>query len=190
MNKEELLKQLEEAKNQIAKLQSDIYKMQNAVDTIKDKDNSLPEFWFPENGEQYYFIDTSDRGYFCEPATTVGDDDDGVDFINVILNNAFRTEEECKTEIELLILFEEIKEKALQEDELVPKNKMFDENTDKYFINYKCSDNKLSYSVFSKIYRQGIITNCFFKTEEFTRKVIKEYEKRITTLLNKKYRGE
>ena len=66
---------------------------------------------------------------------------------------------------------------------------MFDENTDKYFIHYNCSDSKLSYSVFSKIYRQGIIPNCFFKTEEFTRKVIEEYGERIKTLLNKKYRG-
>ena len=190
MNKEELLKQLEEAKNQIIKIQSDLDKMQNAVNTIKDKDNnSLPEFWFPENGEQYFFIDISDLGYFCEPVDTECEENT-VDFLNVMLNNAFRTEEECEIEIELLSLFAEIKEKALQEDELVPKNKMFDENTDKYFINYKCSDNKLSYSVFSKIYRQGIIPNCFFKTEEFTRKVIEEYGERIKTLLNKKYRGE
>ena len=48
MNKEELLKQLEEARTQIIKIQSDVEKMQNAVDAIKDKDNnSLPEFWFP-----------------------------------------------------------------------------------------------------------------------------------------------
>ena len=45
MNKTELLKQIEEAKNQIARLQSDIDNMQNAVDTVKGsieykKDNS------------------------------------------------------------------------------------------------------------------------------------------------------
>ena len=190
MNKKELLKQIEEAKNQIAKLQGDMEKMQNVVDTINDKDtNSLTEFWFPENGEQYFFIDISDLGYFCEPVATECEENT-VDFLNVMLNNAFRTEEECEIEIELLSLFAEIKEKALQEDELVPKDKMFDENTDKYFINYKCSDNKLSYSVFSKIYRQGIIPNCFFKTEEFTRKVIEEYGERIITLLNRKYRSD
>lgn len=63
MNKEELLKQIEEAKNQIAKLQSDVDKMQNAVDTIKNKDNnSLPEFYLPEEYERYYFIDAGDFG--------------------------------------------------------------------------------------------------------------------------------
>ena len=189
MNKKELLKQLEEAKNQIAKLQGDVDNMQNIIDTIDDKDNnSLPEFWFPKNGEQYFFIDISDLGYFCEPVATECEENN-VDFLNVMLNNAFRTEEECEIEIELLSLFAEIKEKALQEDELVPKNKMFDENTDKYFIHYKCSDNKLSYSVFSKIYRQGIIPNCFFKTEEFTKRIVSEYGERIRTVLNKKYRG-
>ena len=189
MNKEELLKQLEEAKNQIARLQGDVDKMQNIIDTIDDKDDNKPEFYMPEINEEYFSIDISELGYSCEASDTEWEDNT-IDFINIMLNNVFRTEEECRIEIELLSLFAEIKEKALQEDELVPKDKMFDENTDKYFINYKCSDNKLSYSVFSKIYRQGIITNCFFKTEEFTRKVIKEYEKRITTLLNKKYRGE
>lgn len=189
MNKKELLKQLEEAKNQIAKLQGDVDNMQNIIDTINDKDNnSLPEFWLPEKGEQYFFIDISDLGYFCEPSSTECEVNK-IDFLNVMINNAFRTEEECEIEIELLDLFAQIKEKALNEDELVSKNKIFDENTDKYFIHYDCSDNKLSYSVFSKIYRQGIIPNCFFKTEEFTRKVIEECGERIKTLLNKKYRG-
>ena len=190
MNKEELLKQLEEAKNQIAKLQNDVDKMQNIIDTIDDKDNnSLPEFWFPKNGEQYYFIDTSDLGYFCEPAATVCRDDT-MDFLNVMLGNAFRTEEECETEIELLRLFAEIKEKALQEDELVSKNKVFDTHTNKYFISYDCSNNKLSDSVFTALYRQGIIPNCYFKTPEFVKKIIKEYGECIKTLLNKKYGGK
>ena len=190
MNKKELLKQLEETKNQIARLQGDMNKIQNVLDTINDKDtNSLPEFWFPNRNEPYFFIDISDLGYFCEPVATECEENT-VDFLNVMLNNAFRTEEECEIEIELLSLFAEIKEKALQEDELVSKNKIFDENTDKYFIHYDCSDNKLSYSVFSKIYRQGIIPNCFFKTEEFTRKIIKEYGERIKTSLNKKYRSD
>ena len=190
MNKEELLKQIEEAKNQIAKLQSDLDKMQNAVDAIKDKDNnSLPEFWFPKNGEQYYFIDTSDLGYFCEPAATVCRDDT-MDFLNVMLNNAFRTEEECEIEIKLLRLFAEIKEKALQEDELIPKNKMFNTSTNKYFINYDYSDCKIRYSSFSVIYQQGIIPNCYFKTPEFAKKIIKEYGERIEALLNKKYGGK
>ena len=82
----------------------------------------------------------------------------------------------------------ETKKKALKEYEVLTKNKRVHENTDKYYIHYNYTDNKWSYSVFSKIYRQGIITNCFFKTEEFTRKVIKEYGERIKTLLNKKYR--
>ena len=189
MDKKELLKQLEEAKNQIARLQNDVDNMQNIIDTINDKDNNKPEFCMPEKGEKYYFIDTSELGYFFEPVVTICKDDT-MDFLNVMLNNTFRTEEECETEIELLRLFAEIKDKALKEDELVSKNKVFDENTDKYFIHYNCSDNKLSYSVFSKIYRQGIIPNCFFKTEEFTRKIIVEYEKRIKTLLNKKYRSD
>lgn len=189
MNKKELLKQLEEAKNQIARLQNDVDNMQNIIDTIDDKDNNKPEFYMPEINEEYFSIDISELGYSCEASDTEWEDNT-IDFINMMLNNVFRTEEECKIEIELLGLFAKIKKKALQEDELVPKNKMFDENTDKYFINYKCSDNKLSYSVFSKIYRQGIIPNCFFKTEEFTRKVIEEYGERIKTLLNKKYRGE
>ena len=192
MNKEELLKQLEEAKNQIARLQNDVDNMQNIIDTINDKDTNKPEFYFPERNEEYFFMDTvdfGDFGDFCEPSVAKWKDNT-IDFINVMLNNTFRTEEECKIEIELLNLFAEIKDKALKEDELVPKNKMFDENTDKYFIHYNCSDSKLSYSVFSKIYRQGIIPNCFFKTEEFTRKVIEEYGKRIKTLLNKKYRSD
>ena len=190
MNKEELLKQLEEAKKQIAKLQSDMDKMQNAVDAIKDKDtNSLPEFWLPEKGEQYFFIDISDLGYFCEPVATECEVQ-VVDFLNVMLNNAFRTEEECETEIELLGLFTEIKEKAVQEDELVPKNKMFNTRTNKYFLNYDYSDCKLRYSSFSVIYQQGIIPNCYFKTPEFAKKIIKEYGECIKTLLNKKYGGK
>ena len=189
MNKKELLKQLEEAKNQIAKLQGDVDNMQNIIDTIDDKDNnSLPEFWFPKNGEQYFFIDISDLGYFCEPVATECEENN-VDFLNVMLNNAFRTEEECEIEIELLSLFAEIKEKALQEDELVPKNKIFNTRTNKYFINYDYSDCKLRYSSFSVIYQQGIIPNCFFKTSEFTRKILEEYGERIKTLLNKKYRS-
>ena len=188
MNKKELLKQLEEAKNQIARLQNDVDNMQNIIDTIDDKDNNKPEFWLPEKGEQYFFIDTSDQGYFKPSSTEC--EVNTIDFLNVMINNAFRTEEECETEMELLNLFAQIKEKALNEDELVSKNKIFDENTDKYFIHYNCSDSKLSYSVFSKIYRQGIIPNCFFKTEEFTRKIIKEYGERIKTLLNKKYRSD
>lgn len=190
MNKKELLKQIEEAKNQIAKLQNDVDNMQNAVDTIKDKDtNSLTEFYFPKRNEKYFFINTSDLGYFCS-SSAIKWEDKTIDFVNVMLNNVFRTEEECEIEIELLNLFAEIKDKALKEDELVSKNKMFDENTDKYFIHYNCSDNKLSYSVFSKIYRQGIIPNCFFKTEEFTRKIVKMYGGRIKYLLNKKYRSD
>ena len=190
MNKEELLKQLEEAKIQLAKLQSDVAKMQNAVDTIKDKDaNSLPEFWLPKRDEMYYFIDTSDQGYFCEPSYTRGNDDDAVDFINVMLNNVFRTKEECKTEIELLIVFEEIKEKALQEDELVPKNKVLDMDTYKYVIDYDCSEHKLCSFGFSVVYHQGIIPNCSFKTSEFAEEIINEYGERIEALLNKKYGG-
>ena len=189
MNKEELLKQIEETKNHIDKLQSAIEKMQNAVDTIKDKDNnSLPEFWLPESYEPYYFIGISNFGNSCEPRATEWWDEPA-DFIKVMLNNAFRTEEECETEIELLRLFAEIKEKALQEDELVPKNKIFDTHTDKYFIHYDCSNNKLSDSIFTAMYRQGIIPNCYFKTLEFTRKIIEEYGECIKTLLNKKYRG-
>lgn len=190
MNKTELLKQLEEAKNKIARLQSDVDNMQNIIDTIDDKNNnSLPEFWFPNRNEPYFFIDISDLGYFCEPVATECEENT-VDFLNVMLNNAFRTEEECEIEIELLSLFAEIKEKALQEDELVPKNEVLDMNTKKYIIYYSCSNNKLSYSVFTAIYRQGIISNCFFKTEEFTRKMIEEYGERIKTLLNKKYRSD
>lgn len=189
MNKEELLKQLEEAKNQLAKLQSDIDKMQNTVDTIKDKDNnSLPEFWFPEKGKQYFFIDTSDLGYFCEPAATVGRDDT-MDFLNVMLSNTFRTEEECEIEIELLRLFAEIKEKALQEDELVPKDKILDINTKKYLIKYDCEVHQVYNSCFSLIYTQGLIPNCYFKTPEFTEKIMEEYGERIKTVLNKKYGG-
>ena len=188
MNKKELLKQLEEAKNQIAKLQSDIDKMQNAVDTINDKDtNSLPEFWLPESYEQYFFIDASDFGGSCEPLATEWWDEP-VDFINVMLNNVFRTKEECEIELELLRLFAEIKEKALQEDELVPKDKMFDVSTNKYFINYAYSGCKLGYSSFALVYQQGIIPNCFFKTSEFTEKIIEEYGERIKAVLNKKYR--
>ena len=187
MNKEELLKQLEEAKNQIAKLQGDIDKMKNAVDTVNNKDtNSLPEFYMPERNKEYFFIDISDMGYCCKPSATKWKDNT-IDCTNVILNNVFRTKEECEIEIELLSLFAEIKDKALQEDELVSKNKVFNENTDKYFIHYDCSECKLHYSVFSVIYRQGIIPNCFFKTEVFTEKIIEEYGERIITLLNKKY---
>ena len=191
MNKEALLKQLEEAKNQIAKLQSDIDKMQNVINTIDDKDNnSLPEFWLPKRDEMYYFIDTSDQGYLCEPSYTRGNDDDAVDFINVMLNNTFRTEEECKTEIELLIVFEEIKEMALKEDELVPKNEVLDMDTYKYVIDYDCSEHRLCSFGFSVVYHQGIIPNCFFKTSEFAEEIIEEYGERIKTLLNKKYREE
>ena len=190
LNKEELLKQLEEAKNQIARLQSDIEKMQNAVVAIKDKDNnSLPEFWFPKRNEQYFFIDVNYLGEFCDSPSIISEGST-IDFINVMLNNAFRTREECEIEIDLLGLFVEIKEKALQEDELIPKNKMFNTRTNKYFINYDYSDCKLRYSSFSVIYQQGIIPNCFFKTSEFTRKIIEEYGERIKTLLNKKYGGK
>ena len=189
MNKTELLKQLEEAKNQIARLQNDVDNMQNIIDTIDDKDNNKPEFYFPERNEEYFFMDTVDFGYFCEPSVAKWKDNT-IDFINVMLNNVFRTEEECKIEIELLNLFAEIKDKALQEDELVSKNKMFDTYTDKHFIHYNCRDNKLSNSVFSVVYRQGIIPNCYFKTLEFTRRIIEEYGERIKTLLNKKYRSD
>ena len=190
MNKEELLKQLEEAKKQIAKLQNDMDKMQNAVDTIKNKDNnSLPEFWLPKRDERYYFIDAGDFDYPCGPLATEWDADP-IDFINVMLNNVFRTEEECEIEIKLLRLFAEIKEKALQEDELVSKNKVFDTHTNKYFISYDYSNNKLSDSVFTALYRQGIIPNCYFKTPEFAKKIIKEYGECIKMLLNKKYGGK
>ena len=188
MNKEELLKQIEETKNHIDKLQSAIEKMQNAVDTIKDKDNnSLPEFWLPERNELYYFIDIGDFGP-GEPLATEWEDDP-VDFLNRMLNNAFRTEEECEIEIELLRLFAEIKEKALQEDELVPKDKILDINTKKYLIKYDCEVHQLYNSCFSVIYTQGLIPNCYFKTPEFTEKIMEEYGERIKTLLNKKYGG-
>ena len=190
MNKEELLKQLEEAKIQLAKLQSDVDKMQNAVDTIKDKDNnSLPEFWFPKRNEQYFFIDANYLGEFCDSVPIISKGST-IDFINVMLNNSFRTKEECEIEIDLLGLFVEIKEKALHEDELVPKDKMFDVRTNKYFINYAHSDCKLGYSSFAVVYQQGIIPNCFFKTSEFTKKIIEEYGERIKALLNKKYGGK
>ena len=190
MNKEELLKQIEETKNQIDKLQSAIEKMQNAVNTIKDKDNnSLPEFWFPKRNEPYFFIDVNYLGEFCDSVPVISEGST-IDFINVMLNNAFRTKEECEIEIDLLGLFVEIKEKALQEDELVPKNKVFDTHTNKYVIEYDCSNNKLTDSVFLAMYRQGIIPNCFFKTEEFTKKIIKEYGERIKAVLNKKYGGK
>ena len=190
MNKEELLKQIEEARTQITKLQSDIEKMQNAVDTIKDKDNnSLPEFWFPKRYEQYFFIDVNYLGEFCDSPSIISEGST-IDFINVMLNNAFRTREECEIEIDLLGLFTEIKEKAVQEDELIPKNKMFNTRTNKYFLNYDYSDCKLRYSSFSVIYQQGIIPNCFFKTPEFAKKIIKEYGECIKMLLNKKYGGK
>ena len=189
MNKEELLKQLEEAKNQIAKLQSDIDKMQNAVDTINDKDtNSLPEFWLPERNEFYYLIDIGDFGPGELLATEW--EDDPADFLNRMLNNVFRTKEECKIEAELLNLFAEIKEKALQEDELVPKNEVLDMDTYKYVIDYDCSEHRLCSFGFSVVYHQGIIPNCFFKTSEFAEEIIEEYGERIKTLLNKKYGGK
>ena len=188
MNKEELLRQLEEAKIQLAKLQSDVAKMQNAVDTIKDKDaNSLPEFWLPERNELYYFIDIGDFGP-GEPLTTEWEDDP-VDFLNGMLNNTFRTEEECEIEMELLRLFAEIKKRALQEDELVPKNKVLDMDTYKYVIDYDCSEHKLCSFGFSVVYHQGIIPNCSFKTSEFAEEIINEYGERIEALLNKKYGG-
>ena len=163
--------------------------MQNAVDTIKDKDNnSLPEFWLPEDGEQYFFIDISDRGYFYEPSSTECEVDT-IDFLNIMTNNAFRTDEECEIEIELLSLFDEIKEKALQEDELVPKNKVLDMDTYKYVIDYDCSEHKLCSFGFSVVYHQGIIPNCSFKTSEFAEEIINEYGERIEALLNKKYGG-
>ena len=43
---------------------------------------------------------------------------------------------------------------------------------------------------FSVVYHQGIIPNCFFKTEEFAEEIINEYGERIETLLNKKYGGK
>ena len=187
MNKKELLKQLEETKNQIAKLQSDVDNMQNIIDTIDDKDNNKPEFYFPERNEEYFFIDINDLGYFFEPSATTYKDNT-IDFANVLLNNAFRTEEECEIEIELLRLFAQIKEKALKEDELVPKDKMLDTSVDKYIIKYDCSGHTELYCfVFSELYQQGIIPNCFFKTEEFTRKIIREHGERIKELLNRKY---
>ena len=190
MNKKELLKQLEEAKNQIARLQNDVDNMQNIIDTINDKDNnSLPEFWLPEKGEQYFFIDTSELGYFCEPSSTECEVNK-IDFLNVMINNAFRTEEECEIEIELLDLFAQIKEKALNEDELVSKDKVLDMNTYKYVIDYDCSEYRLCSFGFSVVYHQGIIPNCFFKTSEFAEEIIEEYGERIKTLLDKKYRGE
>ena len=188
MNKEELLKQLEEAKNQIARLQSDVDNMQNIIDTIDDKDTNKTEFWFPSRNEEYFFIDISELGYFCEPSATVCEDNT-IDFLNVMLSNAFRTEEECEIEMELLNLFAQIKEKALNEDELVSKDKMFDVSINKYFINYAHSDCKLGYSSFSVVYQQGIIPNCFFKTSDFTEKIIEEYGERIKAVLNKKYGG-
>ena len=190
MNKEELLKQLEEAKSQIARLQNDVDNMQNIIDTIDDKDNSsLPEFWLPEKGEQYFFIDTSELGYFCEPSSTECEVNT-IDFLNVMINNAFRTEEECEIEIELLNLFAQIKEKALNEDELVSKDKVLDMNTYKYVIDYDCSEYRLCSFGFSVVYHQGIIPNCFFKTSEFAEEIIEEYGERIKTLLDKKYRSD
>ena len=188
MNKKELLKQIEEAKNHIAKLQGDVDNMQNIIDTIDDKDtNNLPEFYFPERNEKYFFINTSDLGYSCS-SSAIKWKDNTIDFVNIMLNNTFRTEEECEIEIELLNLFAEIKEKALKEDELVPKNKMLDTSVDKYIIKYDCSGHAELYCfVFSELYQQGIIPNCFFKTSEFTEKIIEEYGERIKTLLNKKY---
>ena len=187
MNKEELLKQIEETKNHIDKLQSAIEKMQNAVNTIKDKDNnSLPEFWLPERNELYYFIDIGDFGP-GEPLATEWENDPA-DFLNRMLNNVFRTKEECEIEAELLNLFAEIKEKALQEDELVPKNEVFDVNTKKYIIEYDCKVHQLYCCVFSVVYHQGIIPNCFFKTEEFAKKIIEGYGECIKAVLNKKYR--
>ena len=188
MNKEELLKQLEEAKIQLARLQSDVDNMQNIIDTIDDKDTNKTEFWFPSRNEEYFFIDISELGYFCEPSATVCEDNT-IDFLNVMLSNAFRTEEECEIEMELLNLFAQIKEKALNEDELVSKDKMFDVSINKYFINYAHSDCKLGYSSFSVVYQQGIIPNCFFKTSDFTEKIIEEYGERIKAVLNKKYGG-
>ena len=188
MNKEELLKQIEETKNHIDKLQSAIEKMQNAVDTIKDKDNnSLPEFWLPEEYEPYYFIDIGDFGP-GEPLTTEWENDP-VDFLNRMLNNVFRTKEECEIEIELLKLFAEIKKRALQEDEIVPKDKVLDMDTYKYVIDYDCSEHKLCSFGFSVVYHQGIIPNCSFKTSEFAEEIINEYGERIEALLNKKYGG-
>ena len=188
MNKEELLKQIEETKNHIDKLQSAIEKMQNAVDKIKDKDNnSLPEFWLPEEYEPYYFIDIGDFGP-GEPLATEWEDDP-VDFLNRMLNNVFRTKEECEIEAEVLNLFAEIKEKALQEGELVPKDKVLDIDTYKYVIDYDCSEYRLCSFGFSVVYHQGIIPNCFFKTSEFAEEIINEYGERIKAVLNKKYGG-
>ena len=190
MNKEELLKQIEETKNHIDKLQSAIEKMQNAVNTIKDKDNnSLPEFWFPKRNEPYFFIDVNYLGEFCDSVPVISEGST-IDFISVMLNNAFRTKEECEIEIDLLGLFTEIKEKALQEDELVPKNKVLDMDTYKYVIDYDCSEYRLCSFGFSVVYHQGIIPNCFFKTEEFAEEIINEYGERIRALLNKKYGGK
>ena len=110
MNKKELLKQLEEAKNQIARLQNDVDNMQNIIDTIDDKDNNKPEFYMPEINEEYFSIDISELGYSCEASDTEWEDNT-IDFINMMLNNVFRTEEECKIEIELLGLFAKIKKR-------------------------------------------------------------------------------
>ena len=189
MNKEELLKQIEETKNQIARLQNDIDKMKNAVDTINDKDtNSLPEFWLPEEYEPYYFIDIGDFGP-GEPLATEWENDPA-DFLNRMLNNVFRTKEDCEIEAEVLNLFAEIKEMALKEDELVPKDKVLDMDTYKYVIDYDCSEHRLCSFGFSVVYHQGIIPNCFFKTEEFAKKIIEGYGECIKAVLNKKYGGK
>ena len=90
----------------------------------------------------------------------------------------------------MLSLFAQIKEKALNEDELVSKDKVLDMDTYKYVIDYDCSEHRLCSFGFSVVYHQGIIPNCFFKTSEFAEEIIEEYGERIKTLLDKKYRGE
>lgn len=172
----------------MVKLQSDIDKMQNIVNTLNEKAiSSLPEFYFPEMDDEYYYIDMDDMRHCCVPfcTNTVYTE---LDFPNIMLGNTFRTEEECKIEVDLLILFLEIKEKALKENQLVAKGQMFVGEVDNYYIVYDYELDKIYPRMFSRVYQQGIIPNCFFKTLEFTEEVIKEYETRIKVLLNKKYR--
>ena len=142
---EELLKELEEAKQKIAGIEK----------KIEEKKTETGR-WKPKEGDKYWLINAA--GWICNSQW----DDDDTDRERYLVGNCYPTEEECKFAREKLKVIAELKEYA------EPKSRAWNGENVRYHIYYNYDVEKV-YISWAQMAKQNEI---YFESEEKARQAI------------------
>lgn len=148
---EELLKELDEIKQKMAKIGKKIVEIEKKIEEEeKNEKNEKNERWKPQKGDIYWFI--SDVGCICNSKW----DNDYIDRERYLTSNYYRTKEECEFTKEKLKVIAELKE--FEE----PKYREWDGDICHYFIYYNILSGEVDIGAMYITKRNDI----YFKSKE------------------------